>query len=193
MLLARDWLPPAYRFGNGWEGEIAAAVVLPGPDGAERIAVATRKGLFMASGGGWTLLRAGNFWGARRSGDVLLAFGVIAARCDSLTAPLPICRAAPDAGMHMVSDADVTRDGATTWVGHLGLHGAGHESDPQGRLPRSEGVPWQFVINQIHRAAIPAGPLGGIVTDIAAIAACLLSISGVVNLLRQTRRKRRRR
>lgn len=187
--VARGWLPPAYRFRDGWDDAIGAAFVLPGGDGSTwPLAIATRRGLFAIAGPAiagpdrsWRLLSPGSFWGGRRQGEVLLAFGPRNLRCE-LSMPAPVCRPAAGTGAHMISDAALEPDGTVAWLGHMGLHGG--EAVP---LPVPPGVPWQFVVNRIHAAAIPFGRFDWVVTDLAGLVLVLSVISGVTRLWRRVR------
>lgn len=172
--ISRDLLPAAYRFGDGWDGEIAAAIPLP-PDDA-RVAIATRHGLFLydRSSSAWSLMSRGAFWGARRLNDELVAFGVRDMRCGIAPA---VCVAATEPGPHMVSDAAVFPGGTLVWVGHDVGQG---DATP---LPMLPGVPLQFVINQIHRATIPFAAASPLVTDAAAVALLVSVVSGIARLV----------
>lgn len=168
-----DWLgrvrvpsivhPPVYQL-NVWDGWIEAILGYPGQPG--KLSIGTRVGLFTSEDGGHT-------WSAERAGDERI---VAARRLRRFRKSIYIggwmggssyLRRQDGAEWLKISDhhadmaGDITRlgDGQLGWLLHGNIIAI---TDPSGQVrsqleltqPQSDGVPWYYVLRQLHDGLI---------------------------------------
>lgn len=207
LLVHREWrsavdavrveaalLPPGYRT-DAWRHEISSVISAPGTP--SRVLAATRRGLFSTTdnGNSWQAVTLGNqrlgaVFGLRRAGNDVFVIGASSARCS----PDGDCRAI--AGPHgMVSDIALLQPGELATVSHHGIQrlaagtAPGAHDHPEVPLPTLPGVPWQFVINQIHSTGLIFGDNKRWANDIGAAAILLMLVTGLIRGVALFRRR----
>ena len=186
--LPRADLPAASRLAT-WDDELSAIAGWPGYP--NRLTIATRAGLLTSEDGGKTwrgeVTSRGQIrgvWGLRRAGSELHAFGARNAVCAASA-----CRDA-EFGRQMIADAALTADGATLWIGHHGAHGGETAASINAVMPSLEGVPLQYVVNNLHSFLLFAGTVNWAFTDAGAIAILMAIATGVWRWFVILRRRR---